>query len=305
LPQDGIQLLTKGARGVKGCDHHTDHRVVDHPVNDISDSLANPRAHLAPSTALKALAKKALAAVGVEDYFRSARRAIRHTFEPSERKAERRQGYLEDQQLKTLLALLLTARSNCIDVGAHHGAVLDWMHQYAPHGHHVAFEPLPSACELLRAKFPQADIHQIALSDAAGTEDFVMVESLTTRSGFRQVSYPGRQRWRKIQVETAPLDAVLPRGYVPSLVKIDVEGAEMKVFEGAKETLRRHRPVVVFEHQARHAEHYDVAPLDVYRFMVDTVGMRIFDLAGNGPYSAAEFQAVQSAGAPFNFVAHD
>ncbi|TIM59645.1 MAG: FkbM family methyltransferase, partial [Mesorhizobium sp.] len=43
-------------------------------------------------------------------------------------------------------------------------------------------------------------------------------------------------------------DAIVQRGLrPPSLVKIDVEGAEIDVLGGMKETLRRHRPKVIYE----------------------------------------------------------
>lgn len=50
------------------------------------------------------------------------------------------------------------------------------------------------------------------------------------------------------EVETRPLDAILAGNALPvSLLKIDVEGHEPDVLAGARATLLRHRPTVVFE----------------------------------------------------------
>jgi hypothetical protein len=62
-----------------------------------------------------------------------------------------------------------------------------------------------------------------------------------------------------IIVRTERLDRSLPAGYVPAVIIIDVEGAEQQVVEGALETIRRHQPIVVFEHGLGAADHYGTA----------------------------------------------
>ena len=50
------------------------------------------------------------------------------------------------------------------------------------------------------------------------------------------------------RVEARTLDQlVAEHGLAPGIVKVDVEGFEHHVFEGARDTLARHRPVVVSE----------------------------------------------------------
>ena len=41
------------------------------------------------------------------------------------------------------------------------------------------------------------------------------------------------------------LDRCLLVGYVPALIKVDVEGAELQVFEGALETISKYKPVII------------------------------------------------------------
>ena len=54
-----------------------------------------------------------------------------------------------DAQTVAVMARVLAPGSNCIDVGCHHGKILDAMLRFAAHGAHFAFEPLP---DLLRAR---------------------------------------------------------------------------------------------------------------------------------------------------------
>jgi hypothetical protein len=49
-------------------------------------------------------------------------------------------------------------------------------------------------------------------------------------------------------VATERLDETLPAGYMPRLIKIDVEGAERQVIEGAIEAISRCKPAVWFDH---------------------------------------------------------
>jgi hypothetical protein len=99
------------------------------------------------------------------------------------------------------------------------------------------------------------------------------------------------------------LDEVLDADYRPDVIKVDVEGAEQQVLEGALETLRRHHPIVVFEHGTGSAEAFGTLPGDIYQLVREKAGLRVYDLDGSGPYTAAEFERVFYAGERVNFVA--
>jgi FkbM family methyltransferase len=52
-------------------------------------------------------------------------------------------------------------------------------------------------------------------------------------------------------VRAERLDDVITSGFLPGLIKIDVEGFELKVLEGAGETIARHRPILYLENDRR------------------------------------------------------
>ena len=142
----------------------------------------------------------------------------------------------------------------------------------------------------MAARFPEVDVRCAAVADSSGTAEFTKVLDAPAYSGLRQRGDlpPEAQRVEKVSVRTERLDDVLADRPPPTLIKIDVEGAELGVLKGAAETLQRHRPHVVFEHGAGGADLYGTQPTEVFD-LLDAAGLRIFDLDGDGPYSRERF----------------
>lgn len=208
------------------------------------------------------------------------------------------------EHLRLLLAFVLSADSNCIDVGAHTGGVLKEIVRCAPDGRHIAYEPLPHLNQKLVVDFPQVDVRLAALSNRSGNESFTHVKTNPGFSGFRQRTYPGKEQLDIITVRVEPLDASLAPDYVPALIKIDVEGGEQQVIEGAIRTISTHKPLIIFEHGRGAAEHYGTGPEDIFNLLSVEAGLRIFDLDGNGPYSLADLSRTFDLGNRWNYVAH-
>jgi FkbM family methyltransferase len=137
--------------------------------------------------------------------------------------------------------------SNYVDVGANIG---NHVHFFSRLGARcVAFEPARDSFRLLQMNAPDAQMHECALAEKTGSERFVTYESHMGNSNLIS-SFSGEiQPWgnnaQVCEVETRTLDSFdLER---ITLLKIDVEGAEMRVLRGAKETLERLKPVIWIE----------------------------------------------------------
>jgi FkbM family methyltransferase len=142
------------------------------------------------------------------------------------------------------------------DVGAHHG----WMSMVAArrtgrHGRVVAFEPSLSSVDFLlyhkrMNRLTQMEIVAKAVTNAdaatvpfnlVGNGDAVMnslVEIEEVRSDPRGSTV--------IQVPAVTLDSYSQQtGLVPTMIKIDTEGAELWVCEGARRLLTQSRPALI------------------------------------------------------------
>ncbi len=228
------------------------------------------------------------------DYLRQARATVLPKY---------RRDAIDNHGLRLLLSFTLKEDANCIDVGAYRGGVLAEMLRVAPRGRHIAYEPLPFMYEHLRRSFPDVDIRHAAVSNQTDERSFTCVKSTPGHSGFSQRYFSQAQGLETITVRTVTLDQDLPADYAPALIKIDVEGAERLVLEGALATLTRYRPIVVFEHGKGAADYYDTRPEQIYALLHDAVGLRIFDMDGNGPYTLQQFQETFASNEHWNFVA--
>jgi FkbM family methyltransferase len=208
---------------------------------------------------------------------------------------------LANEHTWLLLAFTLREDSNCVDVGAHSGEILREMVRCAPRGHHIAYEPLGDFADQLAAEFPGVDVRNAAVSNEAGEMDFHVVVHDPMQSGLK--AREDRQHKRVVRIAVETLDGGLPTGYVPDLIKIDVEGAEQGVLEGGLHTIAEHQPVVVFEHGAGLEGQYGTSPGVVYDLLVKEAGLRIFDIDGVGPYSRERFEGMYYEPI-WNFVAH-
>lgn len=215
-------------------------------------------------------------------------------------------GKADTYQLHTLEVMYETLRdsSNVIDIGAHKGSVLRWVTRLAPHGQHMAIEPLPFFAAVLRREYPEVAVHGVALSDRAGEATFMHVVNNPAYSGFRrQDSYPQPPIIEELHVPTVRLDDLVPDTASIDFIKIDVEGAELQVLRGAAHTLARTRAVIVCEHVGSP----EVPSASVYDLLQDC-GLRVFRMADwlageREPMTATLFTELYTSGLEYYFMA--
>jgi FkbM family methyltransferase len=202
-----------------------------------------------------------------------------------------RQELHERIAIRAVLASCLRSDSSYVDVGANRGQVLREAIHAAPDGRHVAFEPIPALAEELGRRFPSVDCRPLALGNAARTATFCHFRRLDGWSGLRRNTEISDERGdpEYITVRVSTLDAELAGG-TPAVVKIDVEGAELEVLEGAAQTLSRARPLLIFEHVKRASELYGSAP-DAVWGLLDELGYEILSVTGDGPFARERFAA--------------
>ena len=167
-----------------------------------------------------------------------------------------------------LLDHLVDPRRAAVDVGANEGIYAGRMAQLCRRVH--CFEPIPWFAEALRRKLdPSITVHECALSNRKGSgelripyADDVEMHCTSTLEAANPLS--GSNRVRTVPCTLERLDDVVsePVGFI----KIDVEGHEGAVLQGAAELIGRDRPVLLVESERRHNA---AAPDDVFAFMRD------------------------------------
>ncbi len=232
--------------------------------------------------------------IGIDDRLRSMRATIFPKY-----KHDRH----ENENLRKLLESVLQEDSNCIDIGAYRGRILAEILCVAPRGKHIAYEPLPHIYTYLVEHFPSVDVRQAAVSNEVGETSFIYVKNMPAESGLRARSHARQGQSEKLIVRTEMLDRCLPAGYVPALIKVDVEGAERQVFEGAIGTISKYKPVIIFEHGKGGAAHYNTQPYHIYKLLHDEAGLQIFDLDGNGPYTLSQLEEAYTLDERWDYVA--
>jgi FkbM family methyltransferase len=136
-----------------------------------------------------------------------------------------------------------------IDVGAHVGAHA-WTFLSLHPRKVECFEPIPYLASALETnlKGQAAKVHAIALSDEDGQSIFVLNVTMPSESGLKQREYSssGKQELDAITVATSRLDRF--EFQEVDFIKIDCEGAEIKVLRGASETIANNRPFMSVEY---------------------------------------------------------
>lgn len=188
-----------------------------------------------------------------------------------------------DQHTLLIMKMVLSESSSCIDVGAHVGEVLREMISTAPRGRHYAFEPIPYLFEELRENpdFAEVEISDLALSNEAGEATFFWVKNNPAYSGLKQRRYDTPDpEIVEIRVKKARLDDVIPKARPIDLIKIDVEGGELPVLQGAKRIITENKPFIVFESGKGASDRYGTSGGSLFDYTVNECGLEINTLDG-------------------------
>jgi FkbM family methyltransferase len=105
-----------------------------------------------------------------------------------------------------------------------------------------AFEPVPRNLDFLRRHLhhntvANVEVLEAAVSDASGLAAFETYDS----PAIGRIGASGR-----LQVRTVALDELVAEGRVPApdVIKIDIEGGELRALEGAKRILEQRHPLI-------------------------------------------------------------
>lgn len=154
------------------------------------------------------------------------------------------------------------------------------------------------------------EIYPYALSEQEGKATFHWVKNAPAYSGLKKRTYDiPNPEIEKIDVELRRLDDTISEDHKIDLIKIDVEGAELQVLKGGVNTIRRNRPVVIFEFGLGASDHYGVEPDDMYQLLHTDCKLNIYTLdrflKKKAPLSLEEFAELYATNKEYYFVASE
>jgi FkbM family methyltransferase len=181
------------------------------------------------------------------------------------------------------------------DVGAHVGVYSCLIGSVLSEGEVVAFEPHPKNVKKLRENIGRndipADIHQAALSNEEGEISMsVAVDSDTTSPTHNlielneNVKQYGEGSAEQISIETTRGDKLVSNGKIPrpTVIKVDVEGAEFDVLTGLKNSLADESCRVVYcEVHRNHLPKFGASESELHDLLEDC-GFTIEKIQDNG-----------------------
>lgn len=157
--------------------------------------------------------------------------------------------YGEYQQIELDVLLQLISENTVVyDIGSNIGYHAS---AFASQSKHVyCFEANPQHYKLLRMNMqeePRCMLFNLAVSNATGK---ILVEEIdVTQIGNYGMARVGTKTG--VEVPMTSIDTLVNSKQIPppGLIKIDVEGHEPGVFQGAAETIKNYRPLIYFEAQ--------------------------------------------------------
>lgn len=164
-----------------------------------------------------------------------------------------------EPRMQEVLTRFLRPGMTFYDVGANAGYfTLFGAHLVGDQGRIVAIEGHPKTAHQLRRQIAangggNVTLIPKAVSDKVGTAEFAD-DTIAVMASLA----PENTDRRTVHVETTTLDTIAGETAPPDMLKIDIEGAEIAALNGARNTIAKHRPILLVEvHSPEIAAEYE------------------------------------------------
>jgi FkbM family methyltransferase len=153
-------------------------------------------------------------------------------------------------ELKIIKFLLEKFKENDIfyDIGANYGFYTALASEFCREVH--SFEPNPIIFSCLKESFKDSTnvfLNQVALSDKTGEADLLLAGALSSIIEEAKIFLQKMDFKKNCQVKTTTLEDYLLKNKPPTIIKMDVEGAEEKVIYGGLDFFRENNPIIIME----------------------------------------------------------
>jgi FkbM family methyltransferase len=157
------------------------------------------------------------------------------------------------------------------DIGANKGSFIYWLSWWVHDGRVVAFEPQPELARYLVHICRVIGLGNVTVEAKAAfshSGDMDLFLPLGHQPGASLLrGEMEAENFTTLSVPVVALDDYFDENEKVTLLKIDVEGAELGLLRGAERILRRQAPLLVFECENRHRAPGSVG--DVFSYLID------------------------------------
>ena len=205
----------------------------------------------------------------------------------------------------------ISSGQTVLDIGCHKAGYLYFIRKkVGSTGKVFAFEPqsaLYNYVAKLKSLFDWENVtlEHLALSDAIGKATLYIPSNKKS-----EATSPGATLVKNLdrtdidtteEVGTESLDSYCVRNSIkPNFLKIDVEGNELRIFRGGIDTLKKHKPKILVEIEARHVGREKV--IETLKFLEDLSYKGYFILGlKHIPISSFNFEKYQNTGDMKNY----
>jgi FkbM family methyltransferase len=172
-----------------------------------------------------------------------------------------------------------------VEIGANIGTSLLPHSQFFPHLQFYLYEPVPVFYQILQENFKtfnkKNNVHIEQFAFASTDNEVIEINvGLGTAGKSKMVQYQLEDSTFKIKSKT--IDSLFADKKI-SLLKIDVDGHEIDVLKGAKEVIRKQKPIIFLEFAPKIMKDIGLAPNEITEFLKEAGynNIKIWDNFGN------------------------
>lgn len=200
-------------------------------------------------------------------------------------------GRYEPQETRVMDFLCANSR-NILDVGANIGLYSIRFAKRFPDARIFSFEPMPVSHAFLQRNIAanavgdRVTCFNYGLSETGGAVQFFIAPTGGTNASLKNVA--DAKDASSVVGLTLTLDQWVDNQRVaPDFIKCDVEGAELLVFRGGRQTLEKHRPIVFAELLRKWSKPFGYHPNDMLAFFA-ALGYRCLAVGDAGIRTISE-----------------
>ncbi|MBY0316021.1 MAG: FkbM family methyltransferase [Bdellovibrionales bacterium] len=197
----------------------------------------------------------------------------------------------EPETEKVLKKLISKAKVFC-DIGANFGYFSFLAQQLEPQAQIYSFEPLPKNIENFKKNlklnaFSKIELVEACLSDQIGETEFLLPPA--GESGWGRMAHRDLFSGEKIKRSVITLDSFFLQRKINQcdLIKIDVEGYEFKVLQGARNVIAKFKPQICIELNEPCLIDTGTSGEEIFKHL-KSLGYRMHSISSSGELNAVD-----------------